>query len=626
MEKRARNAPYSLAARQEPRLISLMPSVSVKTAAASPAAEKPAPPSQRPAQAFASAFAGAFAEFAKTLQSRALLVTWSASGMTGQVAAPVSFRDRKDFQFSESVASRSADFGQALDEVLNGLRKIGIKPPKTLLLASSFIVPARIDLPINPQKPRPKAQMWALCLAEMETPVSEAGAAWTIGAVLAARGVLTQKTREDVALELSLRRAASSTPCYFGQVACDLGLISRHDLDEALRLQEKLQSLDARLACGWVGRTEDSLDDSVWLGAATALSNWKTWEAAARARRLTLAGALPFALTASETPDETGTRLALEVHAEEIMLTVRTGGRITTCQTENRMGRPLDAQWFSSMSEEWRNRGIEAFEIVCLDAEDAAKLITLRDELAQVWDKPIQFRHPHAAQHTLLKSMARVWRDKTASVFLPRIRFGTIPAPVWKNPIVWRTAAPLLTLCAIGGVHIQQHAAIKQIQARFELENRETEKQANVKKAIMQRETESREFRARLQKDRELLAQLLPEVDRMSEIERMTKRLPGLLRMIAQNIGDDVVLDALRGVRAGRDIGHLQVVGWSSSYTGAQSFALNMQQALAGTGYAVAGAEVKPAKGRMDRNGYQVVFWLLPSAEELDASAGEAQP
>lgn len=588
----------TLTTRREPaKLVRLLPSV--KVSAARPGVM---PPKEPPMNRFP--------------HIRALLVTWGAEGMTGVVATPAGWRNQKGFIFSRPATSNAADFGQALDDILKALQQQGIRPPKNLLLASGFIVPVQMDLPFPPEKPRPTAQMWELTLAETEAAVSEAGAVWTVGAILAARGRLSQQTREEVALELSLRRNASNAPIYFGKLACERGFITKQELDEALRLQEKLQGLESRLACGWVGKTVD--EEPVWLAAATTLSNWKSWENALKARHMKLARAIPLALAVSETPGETKPRLALEIHAEEIVLVMRTEGRLKNCRTEARVGRALNADWLLALAQEWRTQDVETLEIVCLKTEDEAVLATMQDALTQGWSKPVLLRGVEAAHQGLYAGIARVWRDK--NVFLPHIRYGSAPQPVWKKPAFWRLTAPLLTLCAIAGVHIQQQGEIKRIQNHFYTQDMESKRQALVRQQETQARAETQKAWEHLQSEREQLALLLPQVEQLSELERMTKQLPVLLRTIAHNIADDVVLNSIRSARGNLAAGQLQVTGWTSSYTSAQSFALAMQVALGGS-YAVTGTEIKAAKGRSGHSGFQVVFWLLPSTEELNADA-----
>ncbi|MDR0736701.1 MAG: hypothetical protein LBF51_07745, partial [Zoogloeaceae bacterium] len=129
---------------------------------------------------------------------------------------------------------------------------------------------------------------------------------------------------------------------------------------------------------------------------------------------------------------------------------------------------------------------------------------------------------------------------------------------------------------------------------------------------------EQREANRELKEKRDEVARLIPELERLQAIEGMSTRLPQLLRALAANISEGVVLQSVKN-SGGKDIGRIQVIGWSADYGDAQAFALEMQRAASsgGLGYAVAQTNVRSESGRNGQPGYQVSFWLLPITEEL---------
>ena len=172
-------------------------------------------------------------------------------------------------------------------------------------------------------------------------------------------------------------------------------------------------------------------------------------------------------------------------------------------------------------------------------------------------------------------------------------------------------------------MEVRQRAQIKVIQTRFDLAELEMQRQRN----IAQREADAMRVakleREELEAARKQLARLLPENERLQAIENVTNRLPQLLRTLAANISDDMVLDVVRNSKSGSNIDDVMVIGWTDNYSSGQAFAMRVHEALAvaGLGYSVAQTDVRAGSGRTGKPGYFVSFWLVPRAqtEELGA-------
>jgi hypothetical protein len=534
------------------------------------------------------------------------LLIWDVGALTGVVAR----RKGRGWSFSEPARSGVPDFGHALDEVLARLRAAGQGAPRACYLALRASVPARVDFPVRPEKPRPLPQMREMARSELEPAVAEFGALWNIGAVLAAHGLVTPEDRERVVLELAIRRDQSNTPTYFGQVARELDLVSQEDLEAALRLQEKLQILETQLACGWAGHAGEPGEPPVWLAAATGLSLWRLCAQATRSRKLKLRGVLPLAWSASETATETEGRIALEIHAEEIVAVLRHHGQIVAARNEGRMERALSTDLLLRLVNDWRASGVHTLEIVCVNPRDEAALRALLDDLAHHWGRAVAFRDTAATQRAILECLARQHRNTRPS--LPVIRFGELPRAPWREAGFWHLALPLLTLLVVSGIGFRQHQEIRKIKMRFLQEEVDRQKNARMKQEGERAFRETLQVRNALRAARNRLGQIAPQVEQLEVIENMAVRLPRLLRTLAASTGDDVVLESLRNSRNAADIGSVQVVGWSNEYARAQNFATRVQAAFSGMGYAVAQTTVRAAPGRDGRPGHVVSFWLIP--------------
>ena len=580
----------------------------------------------------------------RTLAPSMLLLVWDVD----RLSAVAAWKHGKNWLFSEESSSSLGDFAPALGEVLAGLRRMDIKPPRQCYLSARFIVPARVDLPVSPEKPRPFMQMREIVRAEMEAPLAENGALWSIGAILAARGQIDADARERIALELAIRREQSNRPIFFGQLAVDLGLIGKDDIQEALAVQEKLQTLEAVLACGWTGYKSAPGEPPVWLGSATGFALWRQVETACKRCGLKLLGGLPLIWSASETEDDAraraegnaeegaedahegeSNRISLEIHAEDVVAVLRHRGRIVSARAEGRLGtgstpRPLDSGWLLRLVADWRANGAAALEILCLDARDEARIEALWEEFAQHWGQPPVFRKATETRRALFEYLARQHGARVAP--LPAIRYSEPPRPIWTRAGFWHLLCLLAVLATVTWLELDQRTKIKAIQTRFDLADLESKRQANLKQQESIAMLAARKEKDELDAARKLLVEIVPENERLQVIENMTYQLPRLLRTLADNIGDDVVLETVRNSRSG-GIGDVMVVGWTNSYGSAQSFALRVQQALSGLGYAVAQTDVTTGPGRNGQPGYFVSFWLLPrvATEELgEDEAGAA--
>ncbi|MDR2625843.1 MAG: hypothetical protein LBC37_05880 [Zoogloeaceae bacterium] len=555
---------------------------------------------------------------AARLAPRLLLLSQEVAGLRAVVAN----REGGIWRFSEPAFSGISDFAHALDEVLARLRQQGLEPPRRCCIATCLMTPARVDVPVAPEKPRPAAEMRELMRAEMEPVIAEAGAQWSIGAVLYARGVLDAGMRERTTLELEARRMPANSALRFGQVACELGFLTPEVLEDALRQQERLQALETHFACGWNGCAGEAGEAPVWLAGAMGLAAWTQIAAACRRRGLKLLGTLPRLWSASENAEETEeteSRIALEIHSEEVIAVLRHRGRIAVTRGMGRMERPLEAGTLTRMVEDWRASGICDLEILCLDARDEPAIRALLEEIGQRWGGTPRFHDAAAARKRIWQALTALARARAdgRDDRLPVIRAGLPAQSPFRRAGFWHIAAPTLTLLVIIGLGVRQRLEIRATVARLDAQEFAGQKTANARQQEARVYAEAAQVEKTLAARRQELARLLPEVERLQDIAAMTERLPRLLRLLARNIGDAVVLESVSNASTGGSIGNVRVVGWSPDYGSAQAFALDVQAATEGLGYAVAQTEVRAQKGREGNSGYAVSFWLVPTAEEL---------
>ncbi|WP_026687234.1 hypothetical protein [Azovibrio restrictus] len=552
------------------------------------------------------------------LRQRLLILAWDVGGLSG-VVAEQGARDEA-WQLSPPVCSGITDFGHALDEVLAHLLQEGVAPPRHCWLLSRLVVPALVDLPVDPESPRPAAQMRELVRSEMEPVVAEFGALWSLGAVLEARGLIDAAQREQVVLELAVRREQSGNPVSFGRVALELEMISQSQLEDALKVQESLQMLESDLACGWAGHVPAEGQTPVWLACATGLSTWEQWERACRQRNLRLVAASPLAWAASETPGESESRMALEIHGEDVVAVLRHRGHVASARSEGRLERPLAADWLGRLIQDWRAMGIQDLELVCLEKRDEPTLQDILEQIGTRYGHAPQLRDYGQTWQALLQHQAGQFRQRQPA--LPLIREGRPAKPLVRRPGFWHLLLPCLTLAALGGLEAWQRWQIHKLETHFATIQATEKKNLELAQTTIRFNQEMQQVKKDLDQGRQQLARLLTEVERLQTIEAMGAHLPRLLRTLARGVGDQVVLESVHNAKVGTsDMNRIRVTGWSPDYGAAQAFALRVQELVSqDQGYGVANTDVSARPGREGKPGYGVSFWLVPVEEDLEGT------
>lgn len=543
----------------------------------------------------------------------------------GGVDAAIVIGDDQAASLVDEAASRQADFAAALAEVVGELRGRGHKIPKRVALAASHCRPLVADLPVDPGKPRPAPQMRELLRGEAEAALAEFGGLWTIGALLQARSHLSADDRQRVVLEESVRRQERRTPLRYGETALELGLIERAQLNESLELQEALQHVDAQWLAGWKGRIDDG--QKHWLASALSGHRHRQWRAALAQRGLRLEAVLPLAWLCSATPaGDDAQVISIEVHAEDVHAVARRNGHVVAARSDARLERPLQSDWLLRLVEDWSLEARSRIEIVCRDAADQEAARGAAAELELASGHPARVVDANQARATLWHTLAHEARVAPAAQRLPHLTTRELRGAPWKNPDLRRVAA-LVALVALlaaseGKQRYRLHTLRQDIAERTRKEN-ETKRLAQMEMKI---NSATRQVGKDLEKLRAELEPLVNTRTRLEAIVVMRQHLPDLMQMLARAIGDDAVLEKVGNSKSGNDAASIRVEAWSGSYTGAQAFVNRVAEQTQTLDYGVAQTEINEARGRSNKIGYRVAFWLLPEADDLEQSASPNRP
>lgn len=557
-----------------------------------------------------------------------LLLTWDITGMSAilvgrlaDVAQPLA-----------TARSSEATFAAALAEIVEKLRAGGHKLPKKAAMAARPMRPAVVDLPVNPDKPRPAAQMQELLRGDMEPVLAEFASLWTMGALLHARRYISSSDRDRVVVEEALRREDRRAPLRYGETALELALIDRATLNECIELQESLQLLDSDILCAWKGRVEHG--ERYWLASALNGTFHQQWRDSLGRHGLQLDTVLPLGWLCSEGIGENDERnestdpnlpsITLELHSEEIVAVRRVHGRITGSRTDGRMERPLQADWLLRLIEDWINEARSSLTLICLMADDEDAAARVASDLELTTGHAVRVVAAQAADATIWRQLARETAAAATEQRLPRLALRDLRGKPWKNPDVLRAGAlvgVLLALLAVEAYQRYQVYALQKTMSERSKEEGETQKRTQM---VLKVNAEMQGVAKDLEKSRAELQPLVNTQTRLEAIANMRLYLPDLVTMLAQSVSDDAVLEKVSSTRSNQDATSIRVEAWSTTYTGAQAFVNRVAAQTQRLSYGVSQTEITESVGRTHKSGYRVGFWLIQEQDDLEAEHAAA--
>lgn len=560
-----------------------------------------------------------------------LLLAWDVQGLRAAIAE----RSHADARLLGEAFSTEGRLPAALASVLQQFAAQGLARPRHALLAARHLLPVVADLPVAPGKPRPRAQMRELVQADLEPALAEFGNLWSMGALMQARGYLDGNERQRIAEEEQLRRQNRQAQLRFGEIALEIGLIERAELDECLDQQAALQNLEASLVAGWLGRMDER--EAVWLVCGVGEKVYQVWRDTLAEAGLRLEAALPLNwLVSQESPPasdenrhETLPRISLELHQEEVVAVCRRHGRVVGARSEGRVERRLGSDWLTRLIADWAGEPRMTIELRALHAEDDAALAQLADDLALTTGHPCQTMSSEMCRPALWRNLLREGSSGAAS--LPRLLAGELRGTPWQNPDLRRLAVLLAVLLSIGGIEGYQQFRLLQLEKRMSERKAEEDQRSRNSQQINLVNQKLHTLGQALDETRKQLEPLLGERSRMNSVLSMQADLPELLYTLARSVETDAVLDEVHNDVTQASGAAVHVRAWSPSYTGAQAFVSRVAALVKLRAWGVAQTEINESPGRNGKPGHEVNFWLLPEEGELEppetpAAATEARP
>lgn len=496
-------------------------------------------------------------------------------------------------------------------QMLQALRQqAGQALPRRCLMLSSAALGALNDLPVDPAKPRPAAQMQEMIRYEMEPALAQHNNVWTLGEILGAKGLLTQAQRQSVALALENRRMAERhQPYRYGEVALAEGLIERAQLDACLTRQAELQLLDSELALAWQGRRDVSLDWPRWRVACCTAASRDGWRMALAAEGVRLLGIQPLLLSAFEPQAAASTQfVGIECQAEQWLCCLYQNGQLLQVLQEPALERQPDAGWLCDLLAAWPLK--PGCRIGLIAQNESAPLLLqelqmrLRTEVCLLADSAETLCRLRFA--ALLAGFQQP-RSKPAP---PQLAPRAAATPPWLHPQGRLWLALLAVLLALGTWEGWARFKLNRLQRDYAALSQQARAQQN--NPLHEIQKRSQQLEQQLTQRQKSLAAVLADTGRLDAIAARIDTVPALIRLLGQIISPEVLLDVLEEGNTGDAGIGIRVQAWSPSDQMAQRFASEVQQAVRPLRLSVAQTDLQAVKGRTGSQGYSVSFWLIP--------------
>ncbi|MEM1313099.1 MAG: hypothetical protein AAGI51_00985 [Pseudomonadota bacterium] len=503
--------------------------------------------------------------------------------------------------------TREADAEAALADILAQLEAAGVAAPKRAVVATDRAVFARVDLPVDPDRPRAFEQMRELARWEAEPLFSELPN-WNFRDVLLSQGAISPEDDARVLDQIEARGGGARYP----DVAAALKLVPRGLRDAALETQERLAAPVTSSACGWrpaLPGVEAAGAQHPWLISAVAEEERARWAQAFGARKIAFAGLAPaWGLgPAAEAPGDDETALVLERHSRAVLVK-----RVSS-------------------------RGVESLRLAVFDEEPAAEARGLHRLLDDRHAGGVTaYGFSSAAQAAIREAMPQArfagpWETASlaaaaglalgaAGQTAPLIDPQDPAPPLYKNPDFYRgvmAAGIVLAILVWDGWHRWE---LWRLDARFETLEEQFEKKRVVAQAIERQHSEVRTLQSRIaQAEAELVeAREQGEIARYL-LERRPELTTGLLDAVRVASAGDVVVSSLREAKEPRE--SFVISAWALRELEAERFVSALNRRLAPLRLSVADESLERGIGARGLRGFTVKLRVAPAP-----NAGAAPP
>jgi hypothetical protein len=529
------------------------------------------------------------------------------------------------------TGSQVADPASALAEAKRKLMQSGREIPKNSILLTPTVIPAVLELPVAPNKPRPYAQMQEMIRWELEPFFVHRVGVWKLGDILVSRGYLTGDQLQQIKLDLERRKedkhhhfAGISTSTLFGEVAIELGFITPDQRDECLAIQQQFHISDDEMICGWSSQSPPSSKDSgkdavkgegkyPWLVCGMSRDERSRWIALFKRLGFDLQGIYPLvgcsaaALNGNLTPSSA----MIEIRAGIMGCMRLTGERVVSLQLYYTAGQPL--------SEQAPLTGVSSkTDTLYLSGEDHS-IRSISETLSAIGQQetrsiPVEVEHSPLSSEispAALSGMLGAARHRLG--LWGGARAVSIPIrdpgpPLRQRVTVWWISAGMAFILIIGAMEISLSLRMRSIRTGH------TEA-LHALSALEKEESAIKERAEAVKKLKEGLLALRKEMDGVvrqrafleGELTR-PQRILSFLDLVADALPAEMVINRF----AEREGGEILITGWAMSEKVAQRFVERLAAATLPLGLKMVGLDVSAEKGRLGLSGHSAEIRFFP--------------
>lgn len=544
------------------------------------------------------------------------------------------------------TGSQVSDPALALAEAKRRLMQSGREVPKDAILLTPTVIPAVLELPVAPNKPRPYAQMQEMIRWELEPFFVQRVGVWKLGDILVSRGYLTGDQLEQIKLDLERRKeekhhhlAGMSTSTLFGEVAIGLGFITQEQRDECLAIQQQFHVSDDEMICGWSPQSPPSKDsgrDAIkgegkypWLVCGMSRGERSRWISLFKRVGLELKGIYPLvgcsaaALNGNLTPSSA----MIEIRAGIMGCMRLTGERVVSLQLYYTAGQPLSGQApLTSVSSKT--------DTLYLSGEDRS-IRSISEALSAVGQQetrsiPVEVEHSPLSSEispAALSGMLGAARHRLG--LFGGGRAVSVPVrdpgpPLRQRVTVWWVSAGIAFILIIGALDLSLSLRTSGIRTGH------TEA-LHALSALEKEESAIKERTEAIKKLKEGLLAMQKEMDGMTrqreflerELPNRPHRIISFLDLVADALPAEMVINRF----AEREGGEILITGWAMSERTAQRFVERLAAATIPLGLKMVGLDVSAEKGRLGLSGHLVEIRFLPvqPSAPVEASVGREE-
>lgn len=560
------------------------------------------------------------------------ILVCESDGLTLRVA--VISREGNRLVTHQHAVSNLLDPGLALTEVINNIRANGWSGNQAVLLTPAAMS-SLIELPINPKKPKPLAQMQALIRWEAEPLLMQQQNQWSIGYLMIKQGLMTleqvnhirgiQQANKPAGMGIGTQQR--TTFQRFGELALEHGYVDKERLNGFVQCQSWLRSEEEDIECGWQpqGAVKDAPGIYNWLISCVYKSVITRWSDAFKTHGIKLLQVFPLTGASSGLLKPGNTEQLLIESGPGI---VTTTGLIKGLISQFQAHHTASTKAYEACLEAYHAANTDSVEEIWLSCH-SEKANQLHQELSGVLDKPVQFLSGIDASTGVTPGMlgaaSQVTGLYSGSACVPVRVGGAKPPFIQRQEIQLSGAAVVLLLLIVGSeltLHFQETRIIEQktiLDERAKTLEEAVKRITAINEQIEARKNLLKEQQASQQRMEARMAffgQELPERNMLlqavlgslpnalndhiviNSIDEMGKRLP----MMAANqpLHSDFI-----------ELDNFNIDAWSLSESAAQEFIQALKDSAATWNLIVKDVQILERPGPLSLDGYAVALSLV---------------